>query len=220
MAARTKGKNRLSSVSIFSSKIKCGDCASWYGSKVWHSNSKYRRVIWQCNHKFEGKKCTTPVLTEDEIKDIFVRAANMVITEKDEICSTYEQMMAPLLSTAELEKEQAELETEISVTAELIEDCIKENAHVALDQADYQQRYDALAARFDKAKSRLTEISDMIVERLARKHQVEMYLQELRERDLITEFHDADWLSMVDYMTVYSKKDIRVKFKDGTEIKA
>lgn len=84
----------------------------------------------------------------------------------------------------------------------------------------YQQRYDALAARFDKAKSRLTEISDMIVERLARKHQVEMYLQELRERDLITEFHDADWLSMVDYMTVYSKKDIRVKFKDGTEIKA
>ena len=128
--------------------------------------------------------------------------------------------MAPLLSTAELEKEQAELETEISVTAELIEDCIKENAHVALDQADYQQRYDALAARFDKAKSRLTEISDMIVERLARKHQVEMYLQELRERDLITEFHDADWLSMVDYMTVYSKKDIRVKFKDGTEIKA
>ena len=99
--------------------------------------------------------------------------------------------------------------------------CIRDrNAHVALDQADYQQRYDALAARFDKAKSRLTEISDMIVERLARKHQVEMYLQELRERDLITEFHDADWLSMVDYMTVYSKKDIRVKFKDGTEIKA
>ncbi len=220
MAARTKGKNRLSSVSIFSSKIKCGDCGSWYGSKVWHSNDKYRRIIWQCNHKFEGKKCTTPVLTEDEIKDIFVRTANMVITEKDEICSTYEQIMAPLLSTSELEKEQAELETEINVTAELIEECIKENAHVALDQADYQKRYDALVARFEKAKDRLTEISDLIVDRLARRHQIEMYLQELRERELITEFHDADWLSMVDHITVYSKNDIRVKFKDGTEIKA
>ena len=159
-------------------------------------------------------------LTEDEIKDIFVRTANMVITEKDEICSTYEQIMAPLLSTSELEKEQANLETEINVTAELIEECIKENAHVALDQADYQKRYDALVARFEKAKDRLTEISDLIVDRLARRHQIEMYLQELRERELITEFHDADWLSMVDHITVYSKKDIRVKFKDGTEIRA
>ena len=37
MTTRKKGKNRLSSVSIFSSKIKCADCGSWYGPKVWHS---------------------------------------------------------------------------------------------------------------------------------------------------------------------------------------
>ena len=58
MAVRQMGTNRQSSVGIFSSKIKCGDCGSWYGSKVWHSNDKYRRVIWQCNHKFDGgEKC-------------------------------------------------------------------------------------------------------------------------------------------------------------------
>ena len=28
MATRTKGRNRKSSVSIFSSKVKCGDCGS------------------------------------------------------------------------------------------------------------------------------------------------------------------------------------------------
>ena len=50
---RKAGKNRISSVSIYSSKIKCGDCGSWYGSKTWHSTSKYRQKIWQCNHKFE-----------------------------------------------------------------------------------------------------------------------------------------------------------------------
>ncbi len=30
----------------FSGKIVCGECGSFYGSKVWHSTSKYRRVIW------------------------------------------------------------------------------------------------------------------------------------------------------------------------------
>ncbi len=54
----------------------------------------------------------------------------------------------------------------------------------------------------------------------ARKHQIETYLKNLRSRKPLTEFRDTDWLAMVDFITVHSKKDIRVTFKDGTEIKA
>lgn len=99
------------------------------------------------------------------------------------------------------------------------EECIKENAHVALDQADYQKRYDALVARFDKAKARHAEVTDLITEHTARKHQIETYLQELRDREPLTEFRETDWLAMVDYTTVHSRDDIRVTFKDGMEIK-
>lgn len=53
---RNPANNRHSGVHIFSGKIKCGSCGSWYGSKVWHSNSKYRRTVWQCNHKFNGQQ--------------------------------------------------------------------------------------------------------------------------------------------------------------------
>jgi len=35
--------------SCFAGTIFCESCGGMYGSKVWHSNSKYRRVIWQCN---------------------------------------------------------------------------------------------------------------------------------------------------------------------------
>ena len=31
-------------------------------------------------------------------------------------------------------------------------------------------------------------------------------------------FRDEDWLSMADHMSVYSKDDIRVTFKDGSEV--
>lgn len=35
---------------------------------------KYRRVIYQCNHKYaNGCKCKTPHLTEDEIKERFIQ---------------------------------------------------------------------------------------------------------------------------------------------------
>jgi DNA invertase Pin-like site-specific DNA recombinase len=44
--------------SPFSAKIVCGDCGGWYGPKVWGSNTKYRKLIWQCNNKYGHKgKC-------------------------------------------------------------------------------------------------------------------------------------------------------------------
>ncbi len=83
---RREGRGRYSGVSIFSSKIKCGQCGSWYGAKVWHSTDKYRRTIYRCNNKFKSH-CKTPHLTEEEIKDAFVQAVNQLIDNKEEILS-------------------------------------------------------------------------------------------------------------------------------------
>lgn len=37
---RKSSRGRHSGVHLFSGKIRCGQCGEWYGSKVWHSNSK------------------------------------------------------------------------------------------------------------------------------------------------------------------------------------
>ena len=77
---------QYNSKSIFAARIICGDCGNFYGSKVWHSTSKYRRVIWRCNHKFNGVcKCNTPHLYEDAIKEKFIFACNQLFENRDEI---------------------------------------------------------------------------------------------------------------------------------------
>lgn len=53
-------KSHQSGVRDFSSMIVCGDCGAFYGSKVWHSNDKYRKIVYRCNRKYSGKKCATP----------------------------------------------------------------------------------------------------------------------------------------------------------------
>ena len=178
----------------------------------------YRKVIWQCNHKFDGQKCTTPTLTEEQVRERFLKAANAVIDAGERFIAIYERSLAPSLATDDLEQELAELEAEINIAAELVEECIRENAHVALDQAEYQKRYDSLAARYDKAKARHDEVTELIADRTARRKQIDLYFRELRKRQPLETFREEDWLSMVDHMTVYSKDDIRVTFKDGTEI--
>ena len=45
MLKRRRMDGRYSGVGIFSSKIKCGECGGWYGSKVWHSTDKYRKTV-------------------------------------------------------------------------------------------------------------------------------------------------------------------------------
>ncbi|OPX87241.1 MAG: Recombinase [Pelotomaculum sp. PtaB.Bin104] len=86
MKRRKEKGGHQSGTSCFSSKIVCGECGSFYGSKVWHSTSKYRRTIWQCNHKFKGSgKCRTPHFDETILKQLFLDSFNQLITSRDEI---------------------------------------------------------------------------------------------------------------------------------------
>ena len=112
------------------------------------------------------------------------------------------------------------MDAENNVVAGLIEDCIKENAHVALDQAEYQKRYDALVDRFNTAKARQKVLAQQITDRQARRQQMELFLASLKKREPLTVFRDEEWLAMVDYVTVTEDAGVTVTFKDGTEIEA
>ena len=63
----------------FSGRIICGECGGIYGSKVWHSNTENRSLVWQCNEKYRGQHCSTPHLAEGEIKAAFLAAFNIVL---------------------------------------------------------------------------------------------------------------------------------------------
>ena len=86
--AQQTANRKKPSRSAFSGLIRCGiicgDCGAFFGSKVWNSTSKYRRVIWRCNNKFKGEhKCETPHLYEETIKTRFVGAFNAILADKD-----------------------------------------------------------------------------------------------------------------------------------------
>ncbi len=51
-----------------------------------------------------------------------------------------------------LETERSQLQEELNVVAGLVQQCIKENAQIALDQKEYQKRYDGLAKRLDSVQ--------------------------------------------------------------------
>lgn len=178
-------------------------------------------MVWQCNHKFDGdQKCTTPHLTDDDIKGLFVSAVNQLITQKDAIITALTASLDTAFDLTALKAEQAELESEMTVVSDLIQKCIYENARVALDQVEYQKRYDGLTARFDTAKARYEALDETIRSKQSRRAKIEAFLEALAKAELVDTFDTALWCGLVDFVTVHGKDDVRFTFKNGQEIKA
>lgn len=218
LAKRKHSGSRYSGVSIFSNKIKCGDCGGWYGSKVWHSTDQYRKVVYRCNHKYKDEKCQTPHVTEDEVKALFIKAYNELIPEIKEIIANAELIRKTLCITDGLLKEKQKLEDEILVLVEMTQNLIAENARVAQDQEEYQKRYDGLVQRYETTKKEYDELIDKIEQKEAHGERMRQFIKTLKDQDgIITEFDDVLWGSMVELVTIGREKR-SVTFKDGTEI--
>ena len=219
LAKRKHSGSRYSGVSIFSNKIKCGDCGGWYGSKVWHSTDKYRKVIYRCNHKYGKKRCITPHITEEEIKVLFLNAVNRLLKQRDELIANVKLICKVVSDTSELETERTKYADEMTLVADMVQAAMVENARVSLDQNEYRQKNDTLAARFEEAKKKYDELSEQITECETRRQNLRHFQETLESlKGTITEFNGALWGALVDYITVYEDGSRTVTFRDGTTI--
>lgn len=214
--------NSRSSVRLFSGKIKCGDCGGWYGSKVWHSTSKYRKLVWRCNEKYNGAvKCTTPRVTDEEARAAVLSAIGQIFTTKKEVLRNCRNAAKLFCGTAELETERDTLMKTLEGEAELANRLVTDNARAAFDQHDYREKYDALVARYEKAKRRLEEVKDEIQKRQNQFMKITSFAKELEKspHDL-ADFEEEKWFRLVEFMTVYANGDIIVTFQNGQAVKA
>ncbi len=203
----------------FSGYIYCDECGTLYGSKVWNSSSPYKSVVWQCNAKQRGHTaCQTAVLHADEIQKVFVRVVNRIIDNKAEIIRICETTMDTCCDVQVLAIEYNALQAELEVVTGLMQRHISANAHTALDQAEYQRQYDEYAARFSAARTRINEVSTQREALIAKRGQIQSYLETLENQELITEFDEVLWHGMVDQVRVMQDGKLCFIFKEGNKI--
>ena len=213
-----KERGNIPSTNCFAGRIVCGDCGSIYGSKVWHSTSKYRRIIWQCNGKFKGdEKCATPHLYEKDLQRIFLDFVNSLITDRAAITGGLKEALTAITDNTALERERAVLQEECEVVMELIRKMVQENARIVQDQVDYKAREKSMAERYEKTSKRLAEVNKDIAARNAKQSELEGFMEVLDGRDeLLTEFDESLWLGIVDKLKVHPGNEFTFVLKDGS----
>ena len=165
------------------------------------------RVVWQCNSKFKDKtRCKTPHLTEDEVKAAFIRLVNKLSTDREFYITELTAIKDRLGDTTALEKERRILDEQLGIDAKAVNDLIAQNARVAQNQTEYNERYDALVSRYEETERRRDEVADRINQIMVRRRKLERFIETVEVLpELYTEFDAGQWAALVDRMTVHAK---------------
>ena len=221
IARRRSLGRKYSGNSIFATRLVCGDCGAFFGTKVWNSNDeRYRRIVWQCNDKFKGEeKCKTPHLTEETIKQKFVEAFNRLFDDKDEIIANCEMVALLLTDTTAIDEERTSLLREIEIVAELTNKLVQENASTAQNQTDYLATYNGYVERYNKATERLKSIEQEILVKKAKADAFANFIQTMRcVSGQLAEFDEHLWFFTIDIVRIMHDGTMCFVFQNGSEI--
>ena len=223
---RRKESGQRVGANPFVGRIFCGECGAVMARKLWHSTDKYRRIVWQCNAKYErgkrgGPQCPSSHVTEDDIKAAFVAAFNRLAGDKERYIAAFDETLPIIADTTALDKAVAKAARERDALDALMRDNVRENARTEQNQEAYNRTYNELLNQRDTAQKRLEAILQERQDRMARKERVLRFLDILRQSDgLLTEFDEALFCATVDRVTVHSARSMTFTFRDGVEIQA
>lgn len=219
---RSRQGRGYSGNSIFSSKLFCGDCGGLYGAKVWHSNDAYRRVIWQCNRKFSKtqEQCKTPHLTEDTIKEMFLKAYNRLMRQRKQLIEDCELMKSLLTDCAEQEAGMEQLRQEIEEIADMTQNLVRQNTRQIQSQEAYNAKYNALVERYEKASAKHDKLEAEIARRNNKARQLASFIDHLEKAPASLEEWDSQvWSLLLEKGTVNRDGSVAFEFRNGKEIK-
>jgi len=187
---RTQQFNAMKNQSIFSGKIKCGECGEIYKKYIEHAGKPSVKIKWKCrNYIFENRVlCRNSFFTEDELKSTFIEATNQLIKQKK---------MLEKISPQEPPKMNLELRQTDNRIKELEqggEFSSPELAELIFKRAELNYEGSKIAdhkLNTEKIKEALTGINAM------------------------TEFNEELFETIIKQMTVYKETFVKVEFING-----
>ena len=107
-------------------------------------------MVYRCNKKYSGKKCSTGHVTEDEIKEKFVEAYNSL--DRTGVIRNVESIKQVLMSSDKEKAVQKKLQDEYDKCEKKLYKLIEENSTHAQNQDEYNKKYRDLAENLLKFK--------------------------------------------------------------------
>ena len=156
-------------------------------------------MIWRCNAKFNGEhKCATPHLTEDYIKVAFLKAYNELMGNREQVIADCRLMLEMLSDHLKLDAQITKANEEIALVSGLVSACVHENAEKAIDQDAFNNHYNSLVNRHQKAMSQLEKLKAACAGKVNRERELRGFIDALSTSPLVLDAWDEQlWRLLV-----------------------
>ena len=166
-----------------------------------------------------SKPCSTRHLTEEEIKQIFVKALNSLVEVKENVIAELRSLIDGVCQTEKLIEERDKVEQELRILAERLEKLIRENARVAQDQTAYLKQENEIRALYLEKQGALEKLDEQIAERKSKRNTLEGMIQVVCGIDgEQVAFDEELWGGLLDHVVVKEDGEVVVVFKGEIEI--
>ncbi len=215
--------------------MSAANAARHSGRRCGHSTDAYRRTVWQCNRKYQprptthqteekgsspdsGKRkpCATPHLTEEQIKGAFCRALSTLLVDRDKIRADGKAVISALTDCTALDKKAEEIDVEIAAVAAHVDQLVRENAAMPLDQDIYSKRYNELAGEYEGLQRKREAVKKEKKGRAEKKEALETFYGELEELEVA--FTPQRWNAIVEKVVIGINGEMTFHFVNGGEV--
>ena len=146
---------------------------------------------------------------------------NKLIGDRKALLADLREIQQTYSGTDELSQRLHELDERLNAEAETVQGLIAQNARVAQNQDDYSAAYDAAVSRYETTKAEREQVAAEIRQRGIRRREFERFIAELKKLpEAVSEFDEALWGSLVEYVIVGKDKTMLFTLLGGTEITA
>jgi site-specific DNA recombinase len=87
------GDGRYSGVYVLSSKLVCGCCGATFVPRPWHSNDKYRKIVWQCRNRWRKPDPCKTNNVQDKALHYAIHDAARCIAEERKLMSILTEIL-------------------------------------------------------------------------------------------------------------------------------
>jgi cell division protein FtsB len=187
---RTPQINTRKNQSIFTSKLKCGECGAIYRKYTQHAGRPSEKSNWKCKRYIYQNKvyCRNLFLTRKDIENVFISATNKILSRM-------------WMLDKEKKKEPPKMTMEIRNLEERIKELEDEKQFSSKELAE-------LIFKRAKAYYSISKIDDY-------DYKTKKMKEELLDKEPLTEFNEELFLNIVKEITIYKDGKVQVKYING-----
>ena len=187
---RTPQINARKNQSIFTSKLKCGECGAIYRKYTQHAGRPSEKSNWKCKRYIYQNKvyCRNLFLTRKDIENVFISATNKILSRM-------------WMLDKEKKKEPPKMTMEIRNLEERIKELEDEKQFSSKELAE-------LIFKRAKAYYSISKIDDY-------DYKTKKMKEELLDKEPLTEFNEELFLNIVKEITIYKDGKVQVKYING-----